>query len=84
MVLQQVLYMIDTKTPNRLRYAEVQVLHQNGQVIEVSYKKKALKYKIWKEKIDYRPEIIDSKQLETRITIKDRKSSKPGKYHPWR
>ncbi len=43
--LHHVLYMIETKTPNRLRYAHVQVLHKNGHVIEISHEKKILKYK---------------------------------------
>lgn len=82
--LHHVLYMIETKTPNRLRYARVQVLHKNGHVIEITHEKKILKYKRWEEKVDMRSEVLDAKQLETRSVIGSKKHRKPGKHHPWR
>jgi hypothetical protein len=67
--------MIDTKTPNRLRYAQLQV-------IEVRHQKKVLKYKIWKEKVDHRTVVVDAKQSETGIAIGNKKRHKPGRNHP--
>lgn len=78
-----ILYLIETKTPNRLRHAMITVLSIQGEVIEVQYNGTKLRYKKWIERVSEQPEVIDRKV----IVAKDlgyRKNIKPGKHHPWR
>lgn len=72
------LYLIETKTPNRMRHAEV--LWKEGEPIEVEYQGTKLNYKKWDEKIYEQPPIVDSKS----ITWANRRNIKPGRRHPWR
>ena len=80
---QGTLYLVQSKAPNRLRHATVEVLWQEGHAIEVEYKGSKLEYKKWLEVVYEQPKIIDCKELalskDVSITRK-----KPGKHHPWR
>lgn len=80
---QGTLYLIQTKSPNRMRHARVEVIWQEGEPIEVEYKGVKLKYKKWEEKSYERPEVLDSKEIAV-ASWTSRKTSKPGKHHPWR
>jgi hypothetical protein len=74
-------YLIETKTPNRLKYATVQVIWKKEGPIEVEYNGVKLHYKKWSEAIYEQPQICDSKEISSWV---DRKLTKPGRYHPWR
>lgn len=78
-----ILYLIQTKTPNRLKHATVEVVCR-GEEIEVEYEGKKLSYKKWEEKAYEQPKILDSKQVELVIGKSNGGRKKPGKYHPWR
>jgi len=80
---QGTLYMIDTKTPNRLKHASVAVIHGKNEPMQVEHNGVELQYKKWSETIYERPQIRDSKEMEV-VQFGVRKSTKPGKYHPWR
>lgn len=77
------LYMLQTKTSHRLRYATVDVLQGVGEKIKVEYKGKPLKYKKWSETIYEQPRILDSKELEG-ISWATKQHPKPRRNHPWR
>jgi winged helix-turn helix protein len=77
-----VLYLIETKTPNRLRHASVDVLWGDDRPVEVEYDGKKLKYKIWEEKIYEQPLVLDAKEIE--VAWLNRKQAKSSKHHPWR
>ena len=77
-----ILYLVETPTPNRLRYATVDVLWRSNQPIEVEHNGKRLKYKIWEEKVYEQPMVLDTKEIGTAWLNK--KLKKPSKYHPWR
>jgi len=76
-------YLIQTKTPNRLRHVTVEVLYIKGKPIEIEYKGKKLAYKKWAEVAYEQPKIADSKEIafSKRIIITKKK---PVKHHPWR
>lgn len=78
-----VLYMIETKTPNRMKYATVEVLSQDGVLMEICYKGTTLRYKKFSEYRDERPRICDSKEIEVMSCSRNKKSI-PSRYHPWR
>jgi len=77
-----ILYLIETKTPNRMRHASVDVLWKDNQPIEVEYSGKKLKYKIWQEKAYEQPPVLDAKEIGAALA--KRRQPKPSKYHPWR
>jgi len=78
-----ILYMINTKTPNRLKHACVAVIHEKNEPMRIEYKGVELQYKKWSETTYERPQVCDSKEMEVaRLGIK--KPAKPAKYHPWR
>jgi hypothetical protein len=76
------LYQLKTETPNRLRYANVDVFSRPGQPIEVEYEGRPLKYTLWRETAYEQPKILDSKELEA--LWKPREIRKPSLNHPWR
>lgn len=76
------LYMVETKTPHRLRYATVDVLSIEED-IKVEYKGKPLEYKKWSETIYEQPRVLDSKELEG-ISWASKRYPKPRRNHPWR
>ena len=76
-----ILYLIESKTPNQLRYASVDVLWRVNQPVEVEYNGKKLKYKIWEEKTYEQPLVLNEKEIG--IVCLTRKHKKPSKYHPW-
>src|SRR5271155_1341004 len=77
-----ILYLIETKTPNRLRHASVDVLWTDNQPIKVEYDGKKLKCKVWEERIYEQPLVLDSKEIGTSWV--NRKPIKPSRHHPWR
>src|SRR5277367_493916 len=77
-----ILYLIETKTPNRLRYASVDVLWTDKQPVTVEYDGKKLKYKVCEERIYEQPATLDSKEIG--VTWISKKQRKPSRYHPWR
>jgi hypothetical protein len=77
-----ILYLIETKTPNRMRHASVDVFWRGGKPIDVEYEGNALKCSRWEERVYEKPLIVDAKELETRWV--ERKQKKPAKSHPWR
>ena len=77
------LYMLQTKTPYRLRHATVDVLWSAKEEIKVEYKGKPLEYKKWSETIYEQPRILDSKELEG-ISWTSKQHSNPRRNHPWR
>jgi hypothetical protein len=80
---QGTLYLIETQTPNRLRYAGVEILYREGKEIKVEYQGKELKYKKWNETVYEQPKIQDCKEIAISSWI-ERKPRKPGRHHPWR
>ena len=79
---QGVLYQIKTSTPNRLRYAYVDVFWKVGQPIEVECNSKPLDYTIWSETVYEQPKVVDIKELEAMWPVKTPVCSK--RRHPWR
>jgi hypothetical protein len=77
-----ILYLIETKTPNRMRHASVDVLWKDNQPIEVEYNGKKLKYKIWQEKVYEQPSVLDAKEIG--VALARRRPPRPSKHHPWR
>jgi hypothetical protein len=80
---QGVLYMIQTSTPNRMKYASVEVLQRAREPIEIEYNGIKLEYKTWEEMPYEGPQIADSKDIEA-MGWKTRRPTKPAKHHPWR
>lgn len=80
---QGTLYMIDTKTPNRLKHASVAVIHMKDEPMRVEYNGLVLQYRKWSETVYEKPPIRNSKEMET-AQMSYRKPPKPGKHHPWR
>jgi hypothetical protein len=79
------LYMIETKSPNRLKHAYVNILWREKRLIEVEHNGVKLSYKKWSERIDERPMVLDTKEIEAQGGLwTNRKSTKPRKSHPWR
>ena len=79
---QGTLYLIETKTPNKMRHASVDVFWRGVKPIDVEYEGKVLKYTKWEERIYEKPLVIDAKELEARCV--ERKQKKPARNHPWR
>jgi hypothetical protein len=77
-----ILYLIKTKTPNRLRYASVDVLWMDNQPIKVECNGKQLKYKVFEERVYEQPPVLDSKEIG--VAWVSKKPRKPARYHPWR
>lgn len=78
-----ILYLIQTKTPHRLRHASVEVLWREGESIEVKYKGVKLNYQKWSETVYEQPNVLDCKEIESSAWVsKSRK--KPKRNHPWR
>jgi hypothetical protein len=74
-----ILYLIETKTPNRLQCATIDVLWKENQPIEVEYQGQKLKYKKWEEKVYETPVVMGIKEIGfAKINRK-----KPSRYHPW-
>jgi len=80
---QGALYMIDTKTPNRLRHASVAIIHMRDEPMYVEHNGVRLQYRKWSEIAYEKPQIRDSKEMEV-AQLGCQKPSKPGKHHPWR
>ena len=80
---QGTLYMLITKTPNRLKHASVEVIHAKNELMRVEYNGVELQFRKWSEMEYERPQIRDSKEMEVE-QLGIRKPTKPGKYHPWR
>lgn len=78
-----VLYLIDTKTPNRLKHASVAIIHMKGEPMRVEYNGLALRYRKWGETVYEKPAIYDSKMMEM-ARLGCWKPRKPGRHHPWR
>lgn len=80
-----ILYMIETKTPNRLKHASIEVLWREKGQIAVKYKGTNLNFKKWHERVDERPLVMDSKEIATQGTLwVNTKPHKPARNHPWR
>ena len=77
-----ILYLIESKTPNRMRHAFINVLWKDNQPIEVEYDGKQLKYRIWKETVYEQPPVLDAKEIGAALAI--RRPMKPSRHHPWR
>ena len=67
------LYMVETKTPSRLKHATVEVLWRDKSEVEVRYKGIKLNCKKWAE-------VIETKATKWI----NKKPRKPRKNHPWR
>lgn len=78
-----VLYMVETKSPNRLRHATIEVRWRQNEPIEIEYNGVKLKYRKWAETDYEQPAIRTSKEMETSGWV-NRKTTKPGRHHPWR
>lgn len=76
-----ILYMIETKSPNRLKHAYVEVRWREGEEIEVEHNGVQLVYKKWSETVYERPAVLDSKEIG--IAWASRKPSKRSRHHPW-
>ena len=75
-----ILYLIETKTPNRLQRATIDVLWKENQPIEVEYQGQKLKYKKWEEKVYETPVVMGTKEIGfAKISRR-----KPSRHHPWR
>ena len=80
-----ILYMLETVTPNRLRYASVDVFWRGNGPIEVEYQGTKLQYRKWAETIYEKPTVVDSKVIEVMgAKWVEKKPNKPSKCHPWR
>lgn len=77
-----ILYQLKTETPNRLRYATVDIFWRPRQPIEVEYQGKLLEFIPWRETAYEQPKILDAKELE--MAWKLREIKKPSMNHPWR
>ena len=77
------LYMLTTKTPNRLRGAAIEVIWRNGEEVEVERNGEKLAYKKWSETVYEQPQICTSKEIAT-MNLMSEKVKKPSKHHPWR
>lgn len=78
-----ILYMLETKTPNRLRHATIDIFSREGEAIKVEYKGTPLKYKQWSETIYEQPKVLDGKAIEGMLWA-TKQPPKPRKNHPWR
>jgi hypothetical protein len=78
-----ILYLVKTKTPNRLKHATVEVHWRNNVVPEVFYNGVQLQYNKWEERPYERPEVLDAKEIVVVDWI-NKKTIKPSKHHPWK
>ncbi|MBS0628582.1 MAG: ISNCY family transposase [Verrucomicrobia bacterium] len=78
-----ILYLIETKTPNRMRHATVIISWLEEGVTEVQCNGVKLKYKKWAEKVYEQPKVLDRKEVATG-ELGYQKKMKPGKHHPWK
>ena len=78
-----ILYLIETKTPNRLKHATIVVSWLQEGITEVQYDGVKLKYRKWTETVYQQPKVLDRKEVAT-IDLSHRKKMKPGKHHPWK
>ncbi len=76
-----ILYMIESKSPNRLKHAYVEVRWRGEEEIEVEHNGVQLVYKKWSETVYERPAVLDSKEIE--IAWANRKPFKRSRHHPW-
>lgn len=77
------LYQIETRSPNRLRYATVEVSCKDDIATEVRHDGRLLQYKKWEEKLYERPTVLDAKTIGTASWM-SKKTTKPSMHHPWR
>lgn len=77
-----IVYMIESKTPNRLRHTSVDVMWSGNRPVEVEHEGKRLKYKIWGEIAYEQPRVLDGKEIGTGWI--NRRQTKPSRSHPWR
>lgn len=78
-----ILYMIETKTPNRLKHATVEVIIKKGEAIEIEYEGKKLKYTKWSERPYEGTKILGAKEIELKSWA-DKTPKKTGLHHPWK
>lgn len=78
-----VLYLVETKNPNRLKHATVEVHWRDDIATEVLYNGNQLQYKKWEEQPYERPTILDAKGIEVAGWI-NKKARKPSIHHPWK
>jgi len=79
---ENVHYLLETKSPNRLMNKMVDVIKMGEQGVKIQWGGKEVKYSLWEEKKDDRPKTIGSKELEGKWSAP--KERKPAKKHPWR
>jgi len=61
-----ILYQLETDTPNRLRYKKVSIILREGRGLIAEYQGNEMKYTTW-EDIDYKgPRVVGSKELENK------------------
>jgi len=77
------LYMLETKTPNRLKGATLDIICKEGKPIELEYKGKNLKYKKWSETTYEQPKVLDYKEIALN-QWKNTTKVTPKRHHPWR
>ena len=75
-----ILYLIETKTPNRMRHGSIDVFWRGTAPIDVEYEGKVLKYTKWEEKVYEKPLVVDGKKLEARW--EEKKPKCPARNHP--
>lgn len=81
---QGVLYLVETKTTNRLRHAIVNIFWRGSEPIEVECQGRKLQYKKWEERVYEKPPILGSKELENIEKWINKRPHKPSKKHCWR
>jgi len=59
-----VLYQLESNTPNRMRYKKVDIISKEGKDLIIEYQGRAVKYSKWNEIVYQSPKILDSKELE--------------------
>ncbi len=77
-----ILYLLESKTPNRLRHGSVNIFWRGNEPIEVEYNGTKLKYQVWEERTYEQPPVLDAKEIGADWVV--RKQSKPSRQHPWR
>lgn len=78
-----ILYLVETKNPNRLRHATVEVHWKEDISTKVVYNGNQLQYKKWEEQPYEKPAILDAKGIEVASWI-NKKVRKPSIHHPWK
>lgn len=79
-----VIYLLETKTPNRLKHAHVDVFWKGNKAIEVEYNGMKLRYRKWSEKVYEKPLVLNSKEIEMGTAWMNKIPVKPAMRHPWR